>query len=134
MFRPFLVERTLSKNYGDGKFEFELWPGSMPEKPRKVSYSISVYLQSSSHIKEPVEFTFQLHGDRGTTSEIHFDNIEPKVMDVSVGGLNEHIIILEKNVLNYYTGNIHTLVLYSKNYQYLYVNCIIVKLPHKTSR
>ena len=125
--RNFKVDRILSKIYGDCKTELELWKDKTPEKIKMISYQISVYIELENITDKKVEFLIQLHGDKGITSEIPFENVKSRKAESQT----KYTVLFEKPFLDCFVGDIHTLVLYSKHFQYLYVHYVIVKLPEK---
>lgn len=94
----------------------------IPEKLKLIPYQISICLEIE--IQKNVEFLIQIHGDKGSTGEIPFINAKSRILDQ-----NQIVptIILEKTFSDYFVGDLHTLVLYSRNFQYIYVHNVSIK-------
>ena len=124
--RTFKVDRVLSKYYADCETEIELWGDKMiPDKVKLVPYQIAVCVDME--IEKSIEFLIQLHGDKGSTGEISFINPKSRRID-------KNQVILEKTFSDYFVGEMHTMVLYSRNFQYIYVHNVTIKLAQKIAK
>jgi hypothetical protein len=97
----------------------------VPDKVKIVTYQIAINVDMD--IEKSIEFLIQLHGDKGSTGEITF--INPKARRIS-----KNQVILEKTFSDYFVGEMHTMVLYSRNFQYIYVHNVTIKLAQKIAK
>ena len=99
----------------------------MPDKVKIVAYQIAITVELT--IEKSIEFLIQLHGDKGTTSEMAFINVKGKKIEQSD---SKYTVMFEKAFPDYFVGELHTMVLYSRNFQYIYVHNVVIKLPQKS--